>query len=107
MAKKKIIFLFLIDLKDNSCKIIIPTMYVIVYAYDVCTYICINIYIYMLILSEMNNSSDTMPRREELHIPENPQNVQYQEWILTEIMDFSDNEHSSVITNVPSGGGCW
>ena len=79
MAKKKIHFLIL-DLKDNCCKIIIPTMYVIVYAYDVCTYICINIYIYIcLCVSEMNNSSDTMPRREELDIPENPQNVQYQE----------------------------
>ena len=55
-------------------------MYAIVYAYDVCVYICINIYIYIcLCVSEMNNSSDTMPRREELHIPENPQNVQYQE----------------------------
>ena len=58
-------------------------MYAIVYAYDVCVYICINIYIYIcLCVSEMNNSSDTMPRREELHIPENPQNVQYQEWSL-------------------------
>ena len=55
--KKKFMFLFLIDLTDNCCKVIIPTMYVIVYACDACTYICINIYIYIYIclcVSEMN-----------------------------------------------------
>ena len=50
MAKKKMMFLFLIDLTDNCCKIITPTMYVIVYAYDACTYICINIHIYIYML---------------------------------------------------------
>lgn len=82
MAKKKMMFLFLIDLTDNCCKIITPTMYVIVYAYDACTYICINIhiYIYMLMCKWNEHSSDTTPRREKLHIPESPQNVQGQEW---------------------------